>query len=154
YVMQLDQFATSLGRYLLGFPGWLLAALTWLSRSIELAAAPLILLPVLRPHLRRVAILLLTGLHLGIALTMTLGTFPWVMIATFSLLVSARDWERLRTVASRFASLSQRCPPASECEPLGPTRASWAVTVPLACAAAAIALDSYNLNLARWLGTG
>src|SRR5262249_23536915 len=144
YALHVDQFATSLGRLLLTAPAWLLRGLTWLTRSIELAAAPLILLPVLQPYLRRIAAGLLTGLHVAMAVTMNLGTFPWVMIATFSLLLSARDWELLQKLSRRLLRLAapSRHEP-SVGEDRGPTRAGWLFNLLVAFGFVSTALDSY-----------
>jgi hypothetical protein len=89
---------------------------------------------------------------LGIALTMDLGTFPWVMIATFALLLSTEDWDALRTAMSRL-SLSVQWPreriQQGATDVRGPTAWGWVATALVAFAFVAISIDAYNINLAR-----
>lgn len=93
YALHLDKFSTPFGKWCARLPmGWL-QTLTWSSLALEFAAAPLILLPVLQPLLRRVAIIGLVGLHLGTWATMYLGNFPWAMMSTYALLLLPADWQ-------------------------------------------------------------
>ena len=77
----------------------LLKFFTWASLAAEFAALPLILSPFFQPSLRRVFIVTLAALHVGIALTTNLHLFAAKMIATFLLLLSNADWEQLTTAA-------------------------------------------------------
>jgi hypothetical protein len=99
YALQLDQFATGFARIVRELPLPLLKLFTWASLAAEFAALPLILSPVCQPFLRRVFIVSLTALHVGIALTTNLELFAAKMIATFSLLLSDADWKLLSTAA-------------------------------------------------------
>lgn len=105
YALQIDQLATPLGHWVARWPlGWI-KLLTWATLAVEYAAAPLILLPLAQPLLRRIAIVLLCGLHLGTWLMMELGLFPFVTMSTYALLLEAEDWKTLR----RWARKAPRC---------------------------------------------
>jgi hypothetical protein len=88
YVMQLDMYATPLA---LALRDWMSievsSLLTGATLVIEFLAPVLILSPVAPTRCRRLAALLLAGLHLGIALVAEIGLFPYVMLATFTLLI-------------------------------------------------------------------
>jgi predicted DCC family thiol-disulfide oxidoreductase YuxK len=103
YTLELDQFAKPFGQWLAGQPLWLIQALTWGTLWIEYAAMPFLLLPLPQPLLRRILICLLVPMHLGIWLTMDLGSFPFVMIASYSLLMRPEDWALIRRVALRWS---------------------------------------------------
>jgi hypothetical protein len=62
--------------------------------------APMLLIPVWQPALRRIAVLLMILFHLSIQFTLAIGTFQLVMIALCSLLISREDWK----IISRFGS--------------------------------------------------
>jgi hypothetical protein len=98
YALNLDHIARPLGQWLVTQPSWLIKTLTWGTLVLEFAALPLILLPFGQPWLRRAAIVSLTGLHLGIALTTTLAMFPAAMIATYALLLLPAEWECISRV--------------------------------------------------------
>jgi len=82
-------------------PIWVFQALTYFSLAAEYALPWLILSPWGRPWTRRVAILLILMLHLGIAAVANVGLFSFVMVAYGTLLISGEDWDWLaRRVAS------------------------------------------------------
>jgi predicted DCC family thiol-disulfide oxidoreductase YuxK len=70
---------------------------------VEYAAPLLILSPLPQPLFRRLALVLLTALHLAMALTLSLGSFPFVMIATYALLLRQEDWTLVRRLARRWS---------------------------------------------------
>ncbi|MBK9204983.1 MAG: hypothetical protein IPL73_21630, partial [Candidatus Obscuribacter sp.] len=68
--LQLDQFVTPLGHTVAQLPlGWL-SIMTFATLTLEWSAPLLILSPFAQPLLRRLAILALTSMHMGIMLTM------------------------------------------------------------------------------------
>ncbi len=92
-----------------GFAAWLrekpliwLQAMTWVTLVVEYAAAPLILSPWGQPWLRRLIIVALTLLHVGIAVTLKASTFSYVMIASYALLLTERDWQALVALGRRW----------------------------------------------------
>jgi hypothetical protein len=93
YALNMDQIARPLGRWLAAQPLALIKALTWSALAMEFAALPMTLAPVAQPWLRRLAILGLAGLHLGIAATTTLGFFSVTMVATYALFLMPEDWD-------------------------------------------------------------
>jgi Vitamin K-dependent gamma-carboxylase len=91
--------ANSVSGWLRGHePGWFSPAFTRGTLFTEFAIAALILCPVFQRELRRTAILLILGLHAGIALLMTLGPFAYVMMCLALLLVSTEDWAVIERV--------------------------------------------------------
>jgi hypothetical protein len=104
----------------------LIKALTRSALAMEFAALPLTLAPVAQPWLRRLAILGLAGLHLGIAATTTLGFFSVTMVATYALFLMPEDWD-----------LFTRWPGARR---LGGALSGWVVP--------------HRPQLSRWLGIG
>ena len=101
-----ERFATPIGEALLRYDA-LLPPLTHAAIWIELIAPLLLLIPY-RNHLMRVlAYLALTGLHVGIALTMEIGIFPFICLQTLLLLLPAPLWDRLeRHLAARNRGLT------------------------------------------------
>jgi hypothetical protein len=74
-------------------PLWVFRALTYTTLVVEGALPILLLSPWGRPWTRRAALLLMLGLHSGMALLSNLGVFSPVMMVYALHLVEARDWE-------------------------------------------------------------
>ena len=83
YALSIDQFATEFAQTLIQYPG-LLRVLSFAALLVEFTAPLLILFPIFNGVSRSLAILLLTCLHTGIALTLHLGLF---MPACFIILI-------------------------------------------------------------------
>lgn len=103
YVFRLELFATPLGAAMVAFPT-LLSVLgkAWL---VLLLASPLVIL--LSGRARLLLVAAFASAHVAMALTMTLGLFPWISLAALVPFVPARAWnaveERLVTpVAARL----------------------------------------------------
>jgi hypothetical protein len=92
--LSLDGFATRLGRWLLNFPE-LLKALTVGTMVLEIFGPALLFLPIANARMRLVAILSFISFHLGLALTMELGNFPWICCLAWVALLPAWFWDRL-----------------------------------------------------------
>jgi predicted DCC family thiol-disulfide oxidoreductase YuxK len=103
YTLQLDSFVTPLGSVLSAAPLALLRGLTWGVWAFEWAATPLVLLPVAQPWPRRIAIAGLTAFHLGTLLTLSISSFPLVMITAYVLWLRPEEWDRLAAWASRWS---------------------------------------------------
>ncbi len=74
--------------------------MSYASLALEALAPLLVLNPFGWRTSRRLAVVLITGLHLGFAALLNLGLFSFNMIGFFLLLIPDRDWDRL---ARRFA---------------------------------------------------
>ncbi len=96
YALNMDQIARPLGRWLASQSIPIIKTLTWSVLGMEFAALPLMLLPFAQPWPRRVAIVALSTMHLGIALTTTLFFFSVTMVASFALLLLPEDWARIK----------------------------------------------------------
>lgn len=103
YVLHVEQYVLAPGVWLRSAPLGVLQGLTWGTLVVEYLAAPMILSPWGQPHLRRILLLLLVALHVGIAATIDAGLFSYAMLATFPLLLLPRDWELLRRLLRRWS---------------------------------------------------
>lgn len=176
YALSVDQFATDFGRWLAGQSLTWIKSLTWTTLALEFAVLPLILFPFGQPYLRRMVIVCITLLHLGIATTMHLGSFSAAMISSCVLLLTPRDWEmvrrwpgaaklqqianqiegRLRSWLSQVPATGQGPGPVTAA-PLRTARpfgwAHWvAPNLFVLVLFASFTLDGFNINLAEWLG--
>ncbi len=96
YVLQQERIVTTLGVWLRQHMSLALSkVLTRSTLGIEATAPLLILTPIFWRQTRALAILLLTGLHVGFALLINLGIFSWAMIAYYPLLIDASFWDSL-----------------------------------------------------------
>jgi hypothetical protein len=103
YSLWLDRVVTPLAVWLRGVLSETGSkALTWGTVAIEGILPLLILSPIGRPALRRVAMALILGLHVGIAALLHIGIFSLVMIAMATCLVSTADWEALSRLRGRL----------------------------------------------------
>jgi len=91
YALSLDQFATEFGKYLLNFPD-LLRVVTLPVWYLELLGGFLLIVPFFQNWTRMLAILSFVALHLGFAVTMKLGLFPWICITAFVALLPGSLW--------------------------------------------------------------
>lgn len=92
YTMMLDRYSTPLGRWLLGFPS-LLQGLTYFVYFLELVGPLLALSPLLQRPLRFVVMLCLMAMHTGFILCMEIGLFPFVSLASLTVLLGAWFWD-------------------------------------------------------------
>lgn len=76
-VLHLDQYTSPLGSELLAYPA-LLGGLTWATMGIELFAPLFLLFP--NSRTRGIAVVSLAGMHVGFAILMELGLFPFVSL--------------------------------------------------------------------------
>jgi predicted DCC family thiol-disulfide oxidoreductase YuxK len=93
YVLWQERIVTSVGlwaREHAPFAVW--KALTHGTLVVESSAPFLILSPVYKDWTRAVAILALSGLHVGIALLVNVGVFSWAMMAYYPLLLTEGHW--------------------------------------------------------------
>jgi hypothetical protein len=125
-------------------PPWILQVFTRAARVIEYVAPFLILSPLMTRAARNIAIVLLVGLHLGIALTLNVGSFSYAMMAYFPMLLVDEDWiaigrvgERIRvwlgrrswgrSLVERWDGLAVPRPTVSDATPSGPVSRGVAV---------------------------
>ncbi len=107
-------------------PFWVFQAITYTSLVIEYLLPFLIMSPWGRPRTRRLAIVGIWALHLGIALVANVGVFSFVMIGYSMFLFSTEDWEwlreklRLRRTEDDALVAALALPPST-----APSRPSW-----------------------------
>src|SRR5262245_7892777 len=94
--LSLDGFATSLGHWLLNFPT-LLKGLTIGTMVLEIFGPALLFLPIANAQLRLVVIVSFISFHMGLALTMELGNFPWICCLAWVALLPTWFWDRLES---------------------------------------------------------
>lgn len=92
YALSMDAWVTPIGVAVRGHPG-LVWAVTRATLALELVGPFLLLAP--RPWLRTAVVLAFGGLHLGIALSYTLGIFPWLDLVTLLPFLPPPVWDRL-----------------------------------------------------------
>ena len=96
YVLYQERMVTWLGLFAREhIPLWMSRRMTYTTYNIELLAGLLLLNPFFRVWSRRVAVVLLPGLHLGFAALLNLGQFSFNMMGYFPLILSVADWELL-----------------------------------------------------------
>jgi hypothetical protein len=109
--LHLDAFSTSFGIWLRQYEG-LMRFLTFASLYLEAIGPALLLLPFGTDHLRFAVVVAFVGFHLGIALTMAIGIFPWVCIAYWLALLPPWFWDRLLPrFRARLPRVPQRAAP-------------------------------------------
>jgi hypothetical protein len=94
YALSIDHFTSELGYLLLEYPR-LLQALTVAAMLLESVGPLLLLIPCCPTWVRLAVPLSFIGFHLGLAATMDLGTFPWICIMFWCVLLPPRAWDAL-----------------------------------------------------------
>jgi len=113
YALEIDQLQLPLGALLLKLPLPVLKAMTASVMVAELAL-PLLLFPLLlgldrwRNGIRLTVVATLIGFHVGLALTLELGIFPFVNIVSLLVFLPSFLWERFPRVEGFFSSASAR----------------------------------------------
>lgn len=139
YALSLDQFATPLGKYLLGFPG-LLRWLTFATLGLEVFGPALLFLPFRNGPVRTAVVAGFLLFHLaGLGLCLELGVFPWVCAVAWSALLPGWFWDR---VAGRIPLL-RRIPTFLVVPPGCAHAASGGGSAPLLTNALAVAFLVY-----------
>lgn len=92
YALALGVFTSKLGDQLLKFPE-LLKILTRITWYTEIIAPLLLVIPIFNNLFRTIVVITFIGFHLGLALFMDLGLFPYTMIAAWLALIPPWVWE-------------------------------------------------------------
>jgi predicted DCC family thiol-disulfide oxidoreductase YuxK len=96
YVLHQERIVTSLGLWARAhLPFAVTKGLTYATLGVEAAAPALVLSPLLWRQMRVVAVLLLAGLHIGIALLVNVGIFSPAVMAFYPLLIDGSVWDCL-----------------------------------------------------------
>ena len=125
YALSVDQIVTPLGLWLLGFPD-LLALLSRATIALEFFGPCLVFVPFCTPWLRMCVVGAFFCFHIGLALCMSIGLFPYVSMVSWLVFVPSLVWERGRFVAGPRASRSSNLPQAPNgfAQTIHPLRAS------------------------------
>ena len=140
YALNLHQYETPLTPLLLGQP-WLLRVLTRYTLWLERLGPFLLLLPVVQPAARLLALALFGSLHVGMAMFLNIGPFPIMALCPWPAVLPGRLLDalgsRLRVVARpRADSLA---PQGGAAEPPPPRRGPFAGRLAQAVVGAALA---------------
>jgi hypothetical protein len=100
YALSLEQFSMPIGQWLVQFVDTT-RFLTLAAILIEFYAPILIVFPLFNRYTRLIGILSLGMLHTGIAITMHVGIFPIVDIATLAVLLPTDFWVSLKQLCER-----------------------------------------------------
>jgi len=134
--LRIDVFATRFGKALLDFP-LILKATSIFTWWIENVLPFALLFPLYNARLRLLAIAAFYTLHAGLYLTMELSSFPYTMMALWTLFLPSSWWSWLASLPGRsgvlgrigsrgetaLAAMSRTFPPR---EPKRPSKRSWA----------------------------
>lgn len=105
YALSIDQIVAPFGLWLLGFPD-LLALLSRATLALELVGPCLVFVPFLTPWLRLCVIGAFVSFHLGLALCLSIGAFPYISMVSWLVFVPGLVWERGRPLLPK--TLRQR----------------------------------------------
>jgi len=109
YALSIDHFSFLLGPYIYKFPQ-LMKGLTFSIIWIELLGPLLLLIPYRNSLFRYILIGLIASLQIGLALTMKIGLFPWISMASLLILLPPSFWDFLpglqNFLSRNFAKLS------------------------------------------------
>jgi hypothetical protein len=95
YALNLDSFATAIGLWLREFQP-LLPLLSFATLAMEALGPCLLFIPFVQGPLRFLTVCMFLGLHLGLALCLALGVFPFIVGAAWLALLPTWFWHRLR----------------------------------------------------------
>lgn len=152
-IFQIEEFVVGLGP-LVSEHAALLAAMNWLWVALLSAS---VLLIVATGRLRAAVALAFVSAHLGMAATMRLGAFPFVMVGVLLLFLPPRAWDAVESIASRlpvpsrFAERAYRSDGGSTEEPASPVpyRVRRGIRV-----GAAVLLVGFFVALVWWQAAG
>ena len=99
YALSLDQLATPIGHFLLGFPT-LLQVMTIGTFMLEAIGPILLFCPFFTGPIRTGAALAFMSLHFGIWLTLDIGIFPWVSAFCMVCFFPTWFWDRAKALHS------------------------------------------------------
>lgn len=106
YVLRLELYITDFGRWMLGFP-LLLKWASWGTLLIELVGIWLLLCPWGNSGWRLFNLLAFWGLHLGIALCMSIGLFPLICLIAWLPLLPREAWTAVPIPRPESGKLSE-----------------------------------------------
>lgn len=104
WALHSERLATPLGIWFSqNMPFWVTKSMTFGTLVIEWAAPILLLLPIFVTWCRRIALLALTALHVGIFFLMEVGAFAPVMVVSYLILLTPRDFDLFARWLGRLA---------------------------------------------------
>ena len=107
YFYQLDTFLTPIGNFIKEFglmPLGLSKILTSITMTLEFLVPFLILSPFFILWTRRFSLVVMIGFHIIIGVSLYIGTFSWIMVASLLLLLSSKDFTLLKGMMKRISS--------------------------------------------------
>lgn len=113
YALEIDQLQLPVGGWLLELPLPVLKAMTASTMVAELVL-PFLLFPLLfglerwRNGIRFAVAAALIGFHIGLALTLRLGIFPWVNMVSLLVFLPSFVWDKLPRVEGVVSRLMER----------------------------------------------
>jgi hypothetical protein len=94
FAFSLEAFSTSFALYLMQYHE-LLEWMTWASHRLEYYGMLLLLVPIFNRYFRLLCVLSFVGFHLGLAATLELGIFPYLMCFVWVSLTPGFVWDFL-----------------------------------------------------------
>ncbi len=94
YSLSFDQYVTPLGAWLLNFPPILLKIFTLVTLILEWVGPLFLFIPYRTQFVRTVTVITFILLHLGFGMTLNIGMFPALSIASWLAFIPSYVWER------------------------------------------------------------
>ncbi len=95
YVLGHDFLVTSLGTWIYGWPTGILRFFTYSTWLAELVVPLMLLMPFFTTFFRLVGVSILAAMHLGFVLTLKIGLFPLINIASLMIFLPTPFWDFL-----------------------------------------------------------
>lgn len=105
YALSLDRITTSIGQYALLAPESWLELATQGTLILERWGPVIAFIPVYTSFFRSFAVIAFWSFHLGLAITMTLGIFPYICIAAWMLFIPGFIWDRAKIYTAPLSTI-------------------------------------------------
>ena len=102
YALSLDRLVTSFGEWVLTLPYEWLTSLTAATLVLERWGPILLFVPVFIAPVRMVLVICFVFFHMGLALTLHLGIFPFVCMGAWLILLPSGFWDKVDSASQRF----------------------------------------------------
>ncbi len=104
YALSIDQFATWLGKFLLGFPD-LMQYLTYFVLFVELFGPVLLFFPLFFGQIRTFIVFIFLLLFIGMGSTLNLGPFPWICSTALIVFIPSWFWDKIKTMTKKISGI-------------------------------------------------
>ena len=114
YTLNIDQFSTHFGLFLLGFPA-ILTFLTYFTVSLQIIGPFLLLSPIYKSFFRTLGVSFFVLFHAGIASTLRIGAFPFIGMLSVLAFLPSEFWDYFERRSQKTIKQRLRLYYDSEC---------------------------------------